>query len=441
MANRSLCEDEIYDQLDECTMEDAFDFFKSLSGGPVRVLEEKVRMKFPNLCKGVGILAKKVKGFQVKYENQLKAIQNKMKRKIQKSGYQAYYIKGEPSDTSEERGYRFAGSLSVSHFNCTKCAFVGHTPETMKKHAHKSHVVPELKREAERSEEWLKYRRAPFNIDGKVSTGPDERETRDERDAQIQDLENEIRELRERNEELQTAATTVSETPVIPVAEATPVIKIHRQSSITDSGFHGVKYTPSPNVPGGMKATPVTLVDVTTRQGRQQEPNVFGETPKISRNRKKVISNKLNDTLSELSRNLNREDSSRVLAATIDKQDKENIPLIHTFSKKIGETHQFSPVEAAELQIDNNLSVNQIRKLKSGAVKKGIKIFPSVDKITAAKRSLTGHLDKDDYTIKNVQLQIKRQGDDKHHTEIRPVVQVILPHCIINYLTFLLNFR
>ena len=33
MANRSLCQDEIYDQLDECTMEDAFDFFKSVSRG------------------------------------------------------------------------------------------------------------------------------------------------------------------------------------------------------------------------------------------------------------------------------------------------------------------------------------------------------------------------------------------------------------------------
>ena len=61
-----------------------------------------------------------------------------------------------------------------------------------------------------------------------------------------------------------------------------------------------MKITPNNNVQGGSVATPVTLIDVTIRENRNKEPDVFGETPFISRKKKQRVSDKVNDAVSEL---------------------------------------------------------------------------------------------------------------------------------------------
>lgn len=65
MATRTriIPDNEIQSQLDKFTMEDGFEFFKSLSGEPVRVIEDKVREKLPDSGQGLGWISKKVTKF------------------------------------------------------------------------------------------------------------------------------------------------------------------------------------------------------------------------------------------------------------------------------------------------------------------------------------------------------------------------------------------
>ena len=65
MATRAvrLDDNEIRSQLDEVSMEDACDLFKSVSKWKIEPKEEKIREKLPNSCKGTGKIAMKVTKF------------------------------------------------------------------------------------------------------------------------------------------------------------------------------------------------------------------------------------------------------------------------------------------------------------------------------------------------------------------------------------------
>ena len=63
--DRAIDDNEIRSQLDEVSMEDAYDLFKSVSRFKIREKEEKVRKKLPNSCTSVGNgkIAKKLPRF------------------------------------------------------------------------------------------------------------------------------------------------------------------------------------------------------------------------------------------------------------------------------------------------------------------------------------------------------------------------------------------
>ena len=72
MAARYIDDNEIRSQLDDVTMEDAYIFFKSVSKLKIRPMEEKIREKLPNSCKGNGMVAKKIPKFLSKRQKLLK---------------------------------------------------------------------------------------------------------------------------------------------------------------------------------------------------------------------------------------------------------------------------------------------------------------------------------------------------------------------------------
>ena len=63
-TRRNIDDNEIQSQLETVSMEDAFDLMKSLSGEPVRVLQEKLQEKLPNSSKRLQTLSKKVTKFK-----------------------------------------------------------------------------------------------------------------------------------------------------------------------------------------------------------------------------------------------------------------------------------------------------------------------------------------------------------------------------------------
>ena len=63
-TRRNIDDNEIQSQLETVSMEDAFDLMKSLSGKPVRVLQEKLQEKLPKSFRGLGPISKKVTKFK-----------------------------------------------------------------------------------------------------------------------------------------------------------------------------------------------------------------------------------------------------------------------------------------------------------------------------------------------------------------------------------------
>ena len=219
------------------TMEQAYSFFNDLSqmGLTQEKLEAEVRSEFPDMPKGRGETLKKVDAF-----NQHASLH----KDDNCCALSTFTTETPPEDIAnciEEVGSSLA---------CTKCDYTAYTQDIMKKHVHKSHVLKEIADEAEKSQEWLELKSSPFCSDGVIPPKTAEKE----------------------NERLRAELFS------------TPHIKIIRQSSITESGFHGLKVTPGQSSEQGPSIIPVTLVDVTNRGQRTEDMN---------RKRKKLLADKL----------------------------------------------------------------------------------------------------------------------------------------------------
>ena len=315
---------------------------------------------------------------------------------------------------TDEARERVMGYYTVegNHLICTECNFEGHTVDKIKNHVHKEHVWPEIKSNSVRSAEWIDYKSAPFCWDGVVSP-PDPRDTR------IEELEKEKRDLLERQTQLNVELEETRQQNAL----AGPHIKLVRESSQSEHGVHAVQYTPSPRYPGGWVKTPKILLNVSNRPRRILGDN-DEETPNLGRELKSAKSKLVDSAIKEACRDLGAENSAKVLAATIDKQDKENIPLIQKHSRTLTAANSLSPVESAELQLHLNLSDRQVNTIQKVTKSKGIPAFAPQLKRTEAKRDLRGNISREFYDVTTESLQIKRQGESKYATEQRPVVRV-----------------
>jgi hypothetical protein len=140
--------------------------------------------------------------------------------------------------------------------------------------------------------------------------------------------------------------------------------------------------------------------------------------------------NILQDVTNELSRG-NPGTSSQVISSLIDRQDAETVNEICKTSKKINESNVLSPEIAVDILTAGNLTWNQTRQISRGATNGGKRLFPSEDKMRAAKQEKLAGITEDQYEKKSIKLQIRRQGLNKHALEFCALVYVK------NYRTFL----
>ena len=435
---------QIQNELDRETMESAYIFFKDI---PVKtsssVYCDRVRERFPTAWKGdFPGLIKKVKAFTNKYDDTLKTIKKRLIR--QKESTNDYYqeilehnsckkcdfkhredgvmnehvlrhINGEGccslSDSSQE-WLRNLGShyTRVVTFVCTKCEYSTSDKKAMNKHMHKEHVLTEANSEAERSAEWKTFKSSDFVHPGiKV-----------EQDENIPPSTTPVTPAA-------SHSSATSQTPFkTPLSSNTPVLKVNTSSGGIVYASQEVKNS---RVRGGKVVKPRVLIDVSSHANTKNNNNITNNNDdvinsRISRQTKLRKAKQMDAAVSQISVGLSNEDQCRIISGMIDKQPKENIPLIQKHSKNLSESPEMSPELAAELSFITQTSQKQMRVFTRAARGNNTPIFPSEHKVEAAKRALKDKVSRDCYNIRFENLQIKSQGEKTHEMEPRPVVSV-----------------
>ena len=353
---------------------------------------------------------------------------------------------------------------------CTICGIIEKSKSKIKKHIRGLHLSTDIKNAVDEDEILAEYKSAPFFLQGirnKPNVAPPpthsekvqillnkhslqkhdiqdlckelkrERKRSGDAEARAEDekrradiLEEDLRKLQEENnldntipEELEPVDEAFIDAP----GPLKSYITIDRASSISDGAFHGTKHIYNENVPGKQKVQPTVFVEVALPRKRKSDDQEDDGT--LNRDAKKRVANKTNNFLAEVTgRALNNTTpapatKNPVIQTLIRKQGKENLPNIVT--PDLQHHTAFTPEVAASIVTQNQWSRREVRNLQRATANTGgRKLFVNEKKVNEARKKQSKGITEDLFEVTSLQLQNKRQGEEKYVLISKGVVYV-----------------
>ena len=183
----------------------------------------------------------------------------------------------------------------------------------------------------------------------------------------------------------------------------------------------------NPNVPGGYKKQKSIIFEIPTPRAKRTSSG-DGNKTFPHRSVKNKVADKINHFTTEITaRSLNTDlvkvGRNDVLKTLLRKQGKENLKDI--ISPDMEQSQALTPDQAGAVVTDCQMPRRQIRNIvRATRNLGGRKLFSNEKAIYQAIESQAKNISLDSFEMLDIQLQIKRQGQDKYVLENKPLVYV-----------------
>ena len=354
-------------------------------------------------------------------------------------------------------------------FRCTECGEFFARQSLINKHIKNSHLEDKIEELLSQDESLLDFQSSPFTwtgIKSKSQIQPQKRKQQTKKEllnenvmirGQNVHLQNKIRKLEaskraneikvksvlDENKNLkqilaerpQTPDTSVSDdddenksptSQTIELSEGQSAIIIDRASSINAKISHGQQITANENFPGGKAKKKVMVATIPVSRPKARKENSDEVLSKMQK--KRVADNvaAFNEEAAAravISPELATPARLEVMKTIISREDKENVE--HIVTPLAREINKVSPELQAQIITEAGLSRNQIRKMNRAANNLNKKsLFCNEKAIEEAKKAMQSGITRDMFAQESIQLQIRREGEQKKVQQFCPIVYV-----------------
>ena len=183
----------------------------------------------------------------------------------------------------------------------------------------------------------------------------------------------------------------------------------------------------NPKVPGGYKKQASIIFEIPTPRAKRTSSG-DGNKTFPHRSVKNKVADKINHFTTEITaRSLNTDlvkvGRNDVLKTLLRKQGKENLKDI--ISPDMEQSQAFTPAQAGAVVTDSQMPRRQIRNIARATAKLGgRRLFSNEKAIYQAIESQAKNISLDSFEMLDIQLQTKRQGQDKYVLENKLLVYV-----------------
>ena len=220
--------------------------------------------------------------------------------------------------------------------------------------------------------------------------------------------------------------------PKLPAA-LTPdsdIIIINRNSSVKGSNaLHATRYTPNESVKGRYHVKPTLITPIPVPHRRKRSDEDFTK----NKMQKKRITDAINSVTDEIiargsnTSNADQTIKNKVITSTIKKQGANNIKDIVT-PDLMKDITSLDTEKVASLITETQMTRQQFRKVVRAQNNANCpKLFKNEKAVNAARSRMSKGINRDLYESEQLQLHVKKQGENVAQLEFRPI---LYPKCV-----------